>query len=158
MFKWQYSETVDTSATSKQIWSIWTDAQNWPIWDSELEWVKMEGPFVEGTTGTMKPRGAPVVDFVLTNVEENRQFSDRAKLPLTRIEFIHRYETAADGRARIVHKVEMSGLLAPLFGRVIGTKIRTHLRGAMEKLSNLASAPADGQSRQDAIARIGRNI
>lgn len=143
MFKWQHSETVDTGATPNQIWSIWAEVENWPVWDSELEWVKMEGPFVQGTTGTMKPRGGPVVCFVLTNVDENRQFSDRTKLPLTKIEFIHRYETAANGSGRIVHKVEMTGFLAPLFGRVIGRKIRTHLRSAMEELSNLAETRAD---------------
>lgn len=142
MFKWQFSETINTNASPQEVWSIWTDAHNWPVWDTELEWVKLEGPFVEGAIGTMKPRGAPDVEFVLTNVEENRQFVDLAKLPLTRIAFIHRYETAADGTGRIMHKVEMNGLLAPLFGRLIGSKIRAHLRDAMEELSSLAEARA----------------
>ncbi len=143
MFKWQYSETVATHATPKQIWALWSDPQTWPVWDSELEWVKIDGPFVEGSTGTMKPREGPVVKFVLTHVEENQQFSDRANLPLTKIAFSHRYEVSEDGRGRIVHKVEMNGLLTPLFSRVIGNKIRMHLRGAMEKLSSLAEAYPD---------------
>jgi len=138
MLKWQYSEVVNTTATSKQIWAIWKDAENWSRWDSELEWVKLHGPFVEGTKGTMKPRGGPVVVFELTNIEENRKFVDCAKLPLTTLEFIHRYETLADGGGKIIHSVEMRGLLAPLFGHLIGSKIRTHLREAMLKLSDLA--------------------
>lgn len=140
MFKWQHTEAVNTNATSKQIWSIWKSPQDWPRWDRELEWVKMEGPFAKGSTGTMKPRGGPIVFFELTTVEEDHQFIDRAKLPLTTMEFIHRYEEMADGTGRIVHTVEMRGLLAPLFGRVIGTKIRAHLRAAMEELSSLAVA------------------
>lgn len=156
MFKWQHSESVDTRATSKEIWAIWKDAANWPRWDSELEWVKLKGPFVEGTKGTMKPSGGPVVVFELTNIEKNRQFINCAKLPLTTLEFTHRYENLADGSARIIHAVEMRGLLAPLFGRVIGSKIRAHLRDAMLKLSDLATGIDEqshfGQGKQTHVA------
>ena len=93
----------------------------------------------------MKPRGGPVVVFHLTNTEEHSQFTNRAKLPLTTLELTHRYESLADGSARIVHAVEMRGLLAPLFGRVIGSKMCAHLREAMLKLSDIA-AGSDGQS------------
>ena len=143
MFTWQHSEKVVTNATSKQIWALWQDAATWPRWDSELEWVKLGGPFVVGTKGSMKPRGGPVVAFELTYVEENKQFIDCAKLPLTTLAFTHRYEVLAGGGAQIVHAVEMRGLLAPLFGRVIGSKIRAHLRDAMLTLSDLAAAPEE---------------
>ncbi|NMZ00016.1 hypothetical protein HBO04_07790 [Pseudomonas proteolytica] len=138
MFEWAYVETVNTSATAEQIWSVWQDAENWPKWDDQLEWVKWDGPFIEGVKGTMKPSDGPVVTFVLTEVKEFSSFTDRASLPLTTIDFIHTYESTVDGHGKIVHKVEMRGLLAPLFGRIIGSKIRIHLRSAMEKLSILA--------------------
>lgn len=140
MFKWQHSETVNTKATSKQIWAIWKDAENWPRWDSELEWVKLDGSFAKGSKGTMQPKSGPVVVFELTNIEENRQFIDSAKLPLAILEFTHRYEPLADGGGKIIHSVEIRGFLAPLFGRVIGSKIRAHLRDAMLKLSDLATS------------------
>ena len=144
MFSWEYTESVDTTATAKQVWSIWERAQDWPTWDSELEWVKMDGPFAQGTKGTMKPRSGPIVLFELIIVEENSQFIDCARLPLTTINFIHRYENMPDGSAQIVHAVKMQGFLAPLFGLLIGTKIRKHLRSAMLKLSDFAVAPRDG--------------
>ncbi|MGF6098106.1 SRPBCC family protein [Pseudomonas sp. 18175] len=138
MFEWVHVETVNTPATAAQVWSVWADAENWPKWDDQLEWVKWQGPFEEGAIGTMKPADGPVVSFVLTEVEEFSHFIDRANLPLTTVDFIHRYEPTSDGGGRIVHSVEMRGFLAPLFGRVIGSKIKTHLRQAMEKLSLLA--------------------
>lgn len=145
MFNWNHMESVKTDATAAQIWSLWKSPQDWPLWDSELEWVKMDGPFMKGSTGTMKPRSGPIVSFELTTVEENRQFIDSANLPLTTMEFIHRYENMEDGSALIVHEVIMKGLLAPFFGLVIGTKIRAHLRTAMVKLSGLAVTQCHNQ-------------
>lgn len=150
MFEWVHVEAVNTPATAAQVWSVWADAENWPKWDDQLEWVKWQGPFVEGAIGTMKPAGGPVVSFVLTQVKEFSHFIDRAKLPLTTVDFIHRYEPASDGGGRIVHSVEMRGFLAPLFGRIIGSKIKMHLHQAMEKLSLLAQR----QSQQQIIREV----
>ena len=38
-------------------------------------------------------------------------------------------------RATIKHSVTMTGLLAPLFGFIIGRKIKLHLESAMKDLS-----------------------
>jgi len=97
------------------------------------EWARLDGPFVEGTLGTMKPRGGPVVQFTLLSVEPGRGFSDRSRLPLTRLDFIH---VLAQGE--LVHRVEMQGWLTPVFRRVIGTKIERGLREAMSRLARMA--------------------
>jgi len=139
MFRWSYSESVETDATAEQIWAMWEDVVNWPAWDSELEWVRLNGDFQQGTEGQMKPAGAPVVDFTLIEVCHNSCFVDRAKLPLTTLDFSHNYEMGStDRRAMIHHSVEMKGFLAPLFGFVLGRKIKAHLRDAMEELSRRA--------------------
>ncbi|CAK3621382.1 Polyketide cyclase [Vibrio crassostreae] len=141
MFKWSYSEKVMTNATAEQVWAIWEQAELWPSWDSELTWVKLDGPFKSGTKGKMQPVGGPIVEFTLTEVEVNRRFVDRARLPLTNMEFSHFYELDDDknGTASICHSVTMTGLLAPLFGFILGRKIKKHLRGAMEDLSQQAA-------------------
>ncbi|MEE4484883.1 SRPBCC family protein [Serratia ficaria] len=140
MFTWAYTEEVATQATPDQIWAMWQDTASWPCWDSELEWVKLDGDFIVGTLGHMKPAGGPEVKFRLSQVIPNRSFSDVAHLPLTRLVFDHEYipPMAEGGEARIRHTVTMSGLLAPVFGRVIGGKIKSHLRQAMLELSQRA--------------------
>ncbi|EBW2367047.1 hypothetical protein CBJ60_004486 [Salmonella enterica subsp. enterica serovar Ajiobo] len=137
MFTWTYSEQVTTLATPEQIWTMWQDASSWPCWDSELEWVRLEGEFVAGTIGIMKPANGPEVKFCLSDVVPLRSFSDVAQLPLTRLVFNHEYITPQEGdcTAQIRHSVTMNGLLAPLFGRLIGRKIKAHLRQAMQELS-----------------------
>lgn len=140
MFTWTYSEDVMTRATPEQIWEMWQDADSWPCWDSELEWVKLDGDFIVGTSGSMKPVSGPVVKFKLSHVVTNSSFSDIAQLPLTRLVFDHEYlhPQEEDSAAFIRHSVTMSGLLAPVFGRLIGSKIRSHLRQAMLELSQRA--------------------
>lgn len=139
MFTWNFSETIETNASGPQVWKLWADAESWPAWDSELEWVSFDTPFAPGGAGEMKPVGGPKVRFTLTHVEENRRFCDVTSLPLTKIEFDHRYEANEEGGGRITHSVAMRGVLAPLFGRVIGRGIKRHLRSAMERLSEQAA-------------------
>ncbi|EDY2188190.1 hypothetical protein GTE46_004990 [Salmonella enterica subsp. enterica] len=137
MFTWTYSEQVTTRATPEQIWAMWQDAVSWPCWDSELEWVRLEGEFVVGTVGHMKPASGPGVKFCLCDVVPLRSFSCLAQLPLTRLVFSHEYLSPQedDGVAQIRHSVTMSGMLVPLFGRLAGGKIKAHLRQAMMELS-----------------------
>ncbi len=141
MFSWTHSETVSTEAGPDQIWSLWQDVSSWPSWDSEIDWARLEGPFICGTNGRMKPRGGPEVAFKLTEVTPGASFSDTAQLPLTRVVFAHHYLPKDEGQpARICHTVTMNGWLAPLFARVIGSQIKKHLRSAMETLSEQAAA------------------
>ncbi len=141
MFTWTYSETVPTLASASQIWSRWQDAEQWPTWDCELDWVRLEGPFEAGTTGKMKPSAGPEVAFELSEVSPERSFSDIARLPLTKMVFLHEYlPLEKGGAAQIRHTVTMTGLLAPLFGKIIGSQIKAHLRSAMEALSIQAAS------------------
>ncbi|WP_330168688.1 hypothetical protein [Bartonella grahamii] len=141
MFNWIYSEEINTEASAEQIWTIWEDVASWPCWDSELEWVELSGPFKEGAIGRMKPRKGPKVIFTIDKVIKNVCFSDYAKLPLTRMSFNHEYicsKKSGSSDNKIRHTVTMSGLLAPLFGVIIGSKIKSHLRDAMIEMSRRA--------------------
>lgn len=140
MFKWELTESVETDATSEQIWSLWENVDAWPLWDQDLSWVKLKGPFEVGTHGEMKPTDGPKVNFNLTEVEKNKKFTNQAKLPFTTMDFSHVYNAASntDRKASIQHRVEMKGFLAPFFGFIIGRKLKKHLKQAMIKLSNQA--------------------
>ncbi|WP_375632594.1 MULTISPECIES: hypothetical protein [unclassified Bartonella] len=141
MFNWIYSEEISTEASAEQIWAIWEDVASWPSWDHELEWVELSGPFKEGAIGRMKPKKGPTVTFTLDKVIKNVCFSDYAKLPFTRMSFNHEYicsTKSGSSNNKIRHTVTMSGLLAPLFGMIIGSKIKLHLRDAMIEMSRRA--------------------
>ncbi|MBB5073440.1 hypothetical protein HNQ69_000561 [Bartonella callosciuri] len=86
----------------------------------------------------MKPKKGPKVTFTLDKVIKNIWFSDYAKLPFTRMSFNHEYiaSTESDSsKNKIRHTVTLSGLLVPLFGMIIGTKIKRHRRDAIVEMS-----------------------
>ncbi|MCW5220077.1 hypothetical protein D5041_09925 [Verminephrobacter aporrectodeae subsp. tuberculatae] len=142
MFTWKHSETVEVQADASQIWAMWSAPETWPAWDVELEWVTLSGGFVEGAKGEMKPKKGPRISFELIQVRPHESFMDRARLPLTTLDFGHFYTPArgpADS-ARITHTVEFHGLLAPVFGFLIGRNIKQHLRPAMMELAARARA------------------
>lgn len=140
MFTWNYSEKVATQATPEQVWEIWQNAASWPCWDKELEWAQIEGEFVVGTLGSMKPVNGPEVKFQLVDIYPLRSFSNVAQLPFAALTFEHEYilPQGECNSAYIRHSVIISGVLAPLFGYLIGRKIKIHLREAMQNMSQQA--------------------
>ena len=140
MFDWKHSETVDVDADASQVWALWSDPETWPVWSTELERVVLDGAFVEGTKGTMKPAARPELAFELIQVKPNQGFVGRVRLPLTTLDFAHDYIPANDPgeAARITHAAEFRGVLAPLFGVLIGRDIKRHMRPAMQELAKRA--------------------
>jgi len=108
----------------------------WHTWDDEVKSASIHGEFVQGEKGMMQPASGPKVVFELTQVEINRAFTNRTKLPLATLNFSHRYvPSPTEGvPAQITHSVEIRGLLTPLFGFLIGHGVKKHLRSAMLKL------------------------
>ena len=127
--------TVETTASAKAVWHIWQDVENWNTWDHGLEFSKSNGPFVEGTTGTLKPKGGPLVHTKLTCVEPPNhegvaRFADEEKLPLTRIIVSH-FLAESKGKTYVTHQIEMRGPLAFLFAFLIGRNMKRNLPGEM---------------------------
>ncbi|MGF7157577.1 hypothetical protein [Bartonella heixiaziensis] len=141
MFKWIHSEEINTEASAEQIWAMWEDVSTWPCWDHELEWVELSGAFKAGAVGQMKPKKGPKVTFTLDKVIKNVCFFDYARLLFTRMVFDHEYISSTKSNSsnnKIRHTVTMSGLLSPLLGVIIGSKIKLHLRDAMMEMSRRA--------------------
>jgi len=141
MFSWHYTETVETKATAEAIWKLWSTPSTWHTWDSEVKSASINGAFVQGTKGVMQPTSGPKVSFTLTQVAINEDFTNLAKLPLATLDFSHFYspKSADAAAAQITHRITIRGLLAPLFGFLIGRGVKKHLRSAMLKLAEQAS-------------------
>lgn len=118
--------TLETTATKEAIWGIWADVANWNTWDHGIEYSTLNGPFQTGSTGTLKPKGGPLVHTKLTRVEPLKLFIDETKLPLTRIIFTH-HLSESKGKRIVTTKIEMKGLLAFFFAFVIGRNMKKNL-------------------------------
>lgn len=118
--------TVETTASPEAIWEIWQDVANWNTWDHGIEYSSLDGPFKAGTTGTLKPKGGPLVQTKLTAVEPHKLFIDEAKLTLARIIVSH-FLSESNGKTYVTHQIEMRGPLAFFFAFVIGRNMKKNL-------------------------------
>lgn len=135
---WTFEHSEEASASREAVWALWSEVASWPRWDAGIEWVALDGPFATGTTGRLKPGGARVVRFTITDADPRRGFADVTRLPLARMRFEHELADAADGRIRITHRVTISGLAAPLFARVIGRGLARELPATVRALAEQA--------------------
>lgn len=129
--------SIKTKATPESVWELWSNIKTWNTWDHGIENSEIEGAFMEGASGWLKPKGGPRVKFKILRAEKNRVFHDRSSLPLTSLDFIHTLER--DGDYTIVtQRVEMTGLLTFIFAKVIGSGIKKDMPSAMAKLVEMA--------------------
>ena len=63
------SATATSTAPPSAFFDRWADMASWPEWDTAVAWARLDGPFAEGTTGTLKPTGGPKVRFVIETLD-----------------------------------------------------------------------------------------
>ena len=132
--------TIATKASPRDIWDIWKDVANWNAWDHGIEFSTLSGPFATGTTGTLKPKGGPLVHTLLTRVEPLKCFVDESKLFLAKIIVSH-FMHESDGKTWVTHQIEMSGPLAFVFAYLIGRTMKKNLPQEMESMVKKAENP-----------------
>lgn len=131
--------SVDISRSAKHIFAIYEDVNSWAQWDPDVEAVGIDGPFVPGTKGWLKPVGAPRTKTTMMHVQPPTAFTVEAKLPLCTLRFEHELD-ARDEVTVATHRVLFSGPLAPVFSRLIGNKIRKGIGGTMQGLKEYAES------------------
>lgn len=83
------------------------------------------------------PKGGPRTRFSLTEVTVHHSFTDRCRLPLATLDFIH-VLTPAPGGTVITHRVVMNGPLTFIFRRLMGSGIERGLPIAVQSLARHA--------------------
>ena len=126
----KFTQSIEISAEPQQVFAVYQNVADWPKWDPETEGASLEGDFAVGSMGKVKPKGAPESKILLTEVTQDRSFTVECKLPLCKMHFIHLMEPSDTG-TKLVNEVEFTGLLAPIFGRLIGKGIDKGLPDSM---------------------------
>lgn len=131
--------TLETHVPVANIWQIWQDVQNWNTWDYNIEYSHIDGSFIKGTTGKLKPKGGPLVCTKLTCVEPMKMFVNESKLFLARIIVSH-YLTESKHKTQVTHQIEITGPLAFLFAYLIGRTMKKNLPKEMRALIKKAES------------------
>jgi uncharacterized protein YndB with AHSA1/START domain len=115
------------------VWKVWTDVDRWPEWDVSKEIARLDGPFEVGASGWAKQRGNLGGSFTITAVDAGRSWVTECPMPLGKVIFDHLLEPVADGRVRVVKRVEVQGGFGPLL-RLFAPKMRRDIAESLAAL------------------------
>ena len=130
--------TVTSAASPAAFFARWADMASWPEWNLDTEWVRLDGPFAEGATGTLKPRGGPKVTFTVERLSAT-EFIDVSALLGARLRFAHHISNTA-GATDVRVEVSITGPLAALWRLILGRGIRASVQPDLERLATAAEA------------------
>jgi hypothetical protein len=134
LFECEATFTADPAA----VWKVWTDVARWPEWDVSKEIAILHGPFHPGVCGWAKQRGNLGGSFTITAVDDGRHWVTECPVPFGKVLFDHLIEPVADGRVRVVKRVEVQGGFGPLF-RLLAPKIRREIAESLDALERRLS-------------------
>jgi hypothetical protein len=138
---WQFEHSAECAAAKDDVWSRYVDVPNWSKWSVEgVEWSRLDGPFVVGTTGKSKPPGRlPAGRFRLDAVVQEEMFCSETKLPGARLLFEHVIEPTQAG-VTITHRATLDGPAAWLWLPLLRRSIERGLPAGVERLATMAAA------------------
>ncbi|MFE0463390.1 SRPBCC family protein [Kitasatospora sp. NPDC058965] len=129
--------TISSTAAPAAFFARWADMATWPEWNADTEWVRLDGPFVPGATGVLKPKGGPKTKFVV-QVLTDREFTDVSLLLGARLTFRHQVSVDAAGRTEVRVEVTLAGPAARLWNLILGKGIADSLQRDLEALRAVA--------------------
>lgn len=125
----------------KDIWNIWVDVNNWPQWHGDLDYCKMEGPFVVGNHFILKPKGAPATKIELIDIEEGRKFTDCTHFFGAKMYDTHEIAETTEGLI-LTNTLSVTGPLKFLWIKLIAQNVVASVPEEMDALVALARSHA----------------
>jgi hypothetical protein len=137
----QFEVSTQINTPAATVFALYENVTQWPTWDTEVKSASISGAFASGARGVIVPHGGPKSDILFSEVIRNKSFTVDCKLPLCLMRFEHELVAQGSG-TRATHRVIFDGLLAPIFGRLIGSGMRKSLPKVMESLKAAAEKSA----------------
>ena len=67
---WQFEHSVECNSERSFAWSFWTDVSNWEKLEGKaVEWIKINGAFMTGTSGSTKMPGQDAYNWTITQLD-----------------------------------------------------------------------------------------
>jgi hypothetical protein len=133
----KFSHTLKTSAAPEQIWAIWTDVEHWSQWDTELTAASLDRAFELGAVGQLTPKIGQIARFKISQLMPGESYTFTVQLPLCKLNVYRYLHNQPDG-LYFTHEVSFQGLLAVVFGVLLGRKFQTVLPTVMENIKQIA--------------------
>ena len=103
----EFSFKIKINAKKEKVWEYYADINKWYIWEEDLKDIKLNGEFKTGNKGMMELENMPPLKYILTSVEENKEFWDKTDIPLGSIHFGHEIFEEDKNSVSIKHTVRL---------------------------------------------------
>ena len=103
----EFSFKIKINAKKEKVWEYYANIDKWYIWEEDLKDIKLNGEFKTGSKGIMKLENMPPLEYILTSVEENKEFWDKTDIPLGSIHFGHEIFEEDKNSVSIKHTVRL---------------------------------------------------
>lgn len=120
--------TRPTCANQDVMWELWANVPERVEWDKGLEYINVDGPFDEGTTGTVKVEGQGPIKYKITEVNPKNGYTDRFESLLwTHTDWHHRIEPDDHGCYEVTWELKARGPLSiislPVLKSIFGKEV-----------------------------------
>ncbi len=122
---WHHRYEEDTTLNCEELWPVLADVARWPEVDRNIEYLTIKGEPGPGVSFVLKPKGGPRLNFVIGEFEAPSRYADVCRMPLGIMRTRHTLIPEERG-TRIRVDIEITGPLAPVWGRLVG---RRHAAG-----------------------------
>lgn len=128
-----HSEKIEINGSPEQVWAHYADVSSWKLWDVEVKDVYLDKGLTLHSKGFLQARNGPKAKIQIVECEPNSLFTVESKLPFCVMNFQH-YIVKNNKTVEVEHSVIFSGLLAPLFSLLIGSRIYKSLPNTLDGL------------------------
>lgn len=129
---WRHVFESRTRVPIDALWAVLSDIPKWPNIDTQIERIEVDGAPKLGTTFRLKPRGGPTLSLVVDRFEPPNTYADLCSMPLAKMRTTH--ELLDDGEETVIRvTIEIFGLLAPVWSRIVGRQHANGLRAQTER-------------------------
>jgi hypothetical protein len=144
---WSAEHSIETAASSQEIWRHWAAVEAWPEWNGDIERIELHGPFAHGGRIVMTPVGQETIELRIAEAVEPELFVDEADLGDVVVRTIHRVERVGDERSRVTYRMEISGPAAETVGPELGPAISADFPEVLAALVARAEALSTNATR-----------
>jgi hypothetical protein len=106
----------------EDMWNLWIDVDNWHQWDTDIEYGRMDGPFVIGSLYVFKPKRMSVIRLKLVEVEKMRKYTDHCKFFGANLYGTHEMEETPEG-LKLTTTIKVTGLLQFIWIKLVAQRI-----------------------------------
>ncbi len=136
---WAYDFTRQSDLPPDALWSALIDVANWSKLDSQIVGVQISDPLSTGTEFRVRRKGQRWRRHRVTTYYPPSRFAHECPLPFAKLRKTYSFHTRTKG-CDIIIRVEIFGVLAALWGELLGRKLADGLHQHASQLISQSRA------------------